>query len=112
MMVDFGEPFLADVLERGGGGHAEAHEENVGLGVGERTEAIVIFLTGGIEETEGVGFVANPRSAVWLSTVVSEVAAQNYTLGRGEVKLQGGVSWPVRWGKAEHRARESDDGGL
>lgn len=33
MVVDFGKPFLADVLEGGWRGDAEAYEENVGLGV-------------------------------------------------------------------------------
>lgn len=32
-MVDLREPFLAHVLERGGGCDAEADEEDVGLGV-------------------------------------------------------------------------------
>jgi hypothetical protein len=33
VMMNFGEPLLADVLEGGWGGDAEADEENVGLGV-------------------------------------------------------------------------------
>ena len=96
MVVDFGEPFLADVLERGGGGDTETNEEDVGLGVGERAEAVVIFLTGGVEETEGVGFVADPRDAILWSVNVSRLATQNYVLIRGKVKLQGEVPWPVR----------------
>lgn len=60
MMVDFGEPFLADVLKGRGGGDAEADEEDVGLRVRERTETVVVFLAGGVEEAERVGFVADP----------------------------------------------------
>lgn len=60
VVVDLGEPLLADVLEGGGGGDAEANEEDVGLWVRQRSQSVVIFLTGGIEETEGIGFVANP----------------------------------------------------
>jgi hypothetical protein len=33
VVVDLGEPFLADVFERRRGGDAEADEENVGLGI-------------------------------------------------------------------------------
>lgn len=33
MMMDFGEPLLADVFERGWRGHTEANEEDIGLGV-------------------------------------------------------------------------------
>lgn len=60
MVVDLGEPLLADVLERGGGGDAEADEEDIGLGVRERSQSIVIFLTGGIKEAKRVGLVTNP----------------------------------------------------
>ena len=34
MVVDFGEPLLLDVLERGGGCYRETNEENISLGVG------------------------------------------------------------------------------
>jgi hypothetical protein len=60
VVVDFGEPFLADVLEGGGAGDAEAHEEDVGLRIGEGTEAVIVFLAGGVEEAQGVGLVADP----------------------------------------------------
>jgi len=59
MMVDFGEPLLADVLEGGGGGDAEAYEEDISLRIGEGAQTVVIFLTGCIEKTEGVRLVAN-----------------------------------------------------
>ena len=41
------------VLETGRADEGEADEENVGLGVGERAETIVILLTGRIPKTEG-----------------------------------------------------------
>ena len=59
-MVDLGEPLLANVLKRGGGGDAEADEEDIGLRVRERSKSVVIFLSSGVEEAEGVGFIANP----------------------------------------------------
>ena len=37
MVVYLREPLLSDVLERGRGGYGEADEEDVGLGVGERS---------------------------------------------------------------------------
>lgn len=61
VVMDLWEPLLADVLERGRGGHAEADEENIGLGVGEGSESIVIFLTGGIKQAKGIWLVTNPR---------------------------------------------------
>jgi hypothetical protein len=60
VVVDFWEPLFAHVLEGGGGGDGEADEEYVGLGVGEGAESVVIFLSGGVEEAEGVGLVADP----------------------------------------------------
>ncbi len=70
VVVDFGEPFLAHVLEGGGGGDAEADEEDVGLGVGEGAETVVVFLTGGVEEAERVWFVADPGGeGFWLADI-------------------------------------------
>ena len=59
-MVNFREPFFADVLEGGGGSDGEADEKDIGLGVGKRTETIIILLAGGIKETQGVWLIANP----------------------------------------------------
>ena len=61
MMVHLGEPFLPHVLERGWGCHAEAHEEHVRLGVRQRTEAVIVFLTRCIKQAESVRFVADPK---------------------------------------------------
>lgn len=49
MVVDFGEPFLAHVLEGSRGCDTEAYEENIGLGIRKRSQAIVIFLSGSIK---------------------------------------------------------------
>jgi hypothetical protein len=60
VVVDLGKPLLANVLEGGGGGDAEADEEDVGLRIGEGAQSIVIFLTSGIEEAKCIRFVTNP----------------------------------------------------
>ena len=60
VVVDLREPLLADVLEGSGGGDTEANEEDIGLRVRERSQSVVIFLTGCIEKSEGVGLIANP----------------------------------------------------
>ncbi len=71
MVVDFGEPFLTDVLKGCGGGDAKADEEDVGLRVRERAETVVVFLAGGVEEAERVGFVADPGGERgWLADVI------------------------------------------
>lgn len=62
MVVDFGEPFLANVLKRRGGSNGEADQEDIGLGVGQRTKTIVVLLTGGIEQAQGIGFITDPRA--------------------------------------------------
>jgi hypothetical protein len=60
VVMHLGEPLLADVLERGGRRHGEADEEDIGLGIRERAQAIVVFLSSGVEEAEGVGLVTDP----------------------------------------------------
>ena len=44
-----------DVVEGRRADNGEADEEDVGLGVGERAQAIIIFLAGGIPETQTYG---------------------------------------------------------
>ena len=44
-VVDFGHPALADVLEGVAVVDGVAHEEDVGVGVGQGTEAVVVLLT-------------------------------------------------------------------
>lgn len=46
---------MLDVIEGVGRIDAEANEDNVSLGVGEGTEAFVVFLAGGIPEGELYG---------------------------------------------------------
>lgn len=60
VVVDFGEPLLADVLKGSRRDDGEADEEDIGLRVRERTETVIILLTGSIEESESVGLVSNP----------------------------------------------------
>lgn len=59
-MMDFREPFLANVLKGGWRGNGEADKEDVSLGVRERSKAIVIFLSSCIEETKRVRLVTDP----------------------------------------------------
>lgn len=44
-----------DVLKTGRADEGEADQEDVGLGVGQWAESVVIFLTGGIPQPEGDG---------------------------------------------------------
>ena len=50
-MPDFRDPFLPDVFEGVRRDDAEADEEDVSLRVGQRTQTIVILLTGSVEQT-------------------------------------------------------------
>jgi len=49
MVVNFWEPFLLDVLKRGGRGDREADEKDIGLRVRKGSQSIVILLTCGSE---------------------------------------------------------------
>lgn len=51
------EPLFLYVLKRSRTRHAEADEEDVGLGVREGSEPVVVLLSRGIKEAEGVGVV-------------------------------------------------------
>lgn len=44
ILLQLGHPFLAHILETGGVYHREADEEDVGHGVGERPETVVVLL--------------------------------------------------------------------
>jgi hypothetical protein len=52
MVLNFGPPLRLDVLEGVRRDDGEGDEEDVGLGVGQRAETIVVFLAGGIPQTE------------------------------------------------------------
>lgn len=60
-MVHLGEPLLPNVFKGGGRGHREADQEDVGLWIRERAQAIVILLTGGIKQSQGVRLIADPE---------------------------------------------------
>lgn len=60
MVVDLWKPLLADVFERGWRGDREADEEDVGLWVGERAQAVIILLSGSIEEAESIWLITDP----------------------------------------------------
>jgi hypothetical protein len=60
VVVYLGKPLFADVLEGCGRCDGKAHKEYIGLGVREGAETVVIFLSSGIEQTEGVGLITNP----------------------------------------------------
>ena len=61
-MLDFRRPLLGDVLQGVGRVDGEAHEDNIGVGVGERPQPVVVFLSGGIPQgqlnlTNECGFI-------------------------------------------------------
>lgn len=60
VVVHLGEPLLLDVFKRRGRGDGETDEENVGLGVTQRSQSVVILLSSGVKQTECVGLVSNP----------------------------------------------------
>lgn len=59
VVLHLGDPLLADILERRVRRDAEAHQEDVCLRVGQRSQSVVIFLTGCVEQTECVRVVAD-----------------------------------------------------
>lgn len=61
VVVDLGEPFLTNVFKGRGRSHGEANQEDVGLGVRQGSQAIVILLTGSIEQSKCVGLIPDPR---------------------------------------------------
>jgi hypothetical protein len=80
VVVDLGEPFLAHVLEGGGGGDGEAHQEDIGLRVGEGTQTIVILLTGRIKQTQRIGLITDP-------TRIESVGDRRSTDGRCDASV-------------------------
>lgn len=60
VVVNLGEPLFPHVLKGGGGGDGEANKEDISLRVGERAQTIIILLTGSIEQTQRVRFIADP----------------------------------------------------
>lgn len=60
MMTDFGEPLFLNVLERSGRVDGKADQEDVGLRVGQRAQTVVVFLPGGVEQSQSVRLIADP----------------------------------------------------
>ena len=61
MVLDLRAPFAGDVLERGGGHHAEADQEHVSLGVGEGAQSEKgekVNITGESNPIEGCSYPA------------------------------------------------------
>ena len=58
-VLDLRHPGLLHILESGGGDHAEADDEDVRLGVGERPQLVEVRLAGCVEEVESVGLLAD-----------------------------------------------------
>ena len=59
MMGNLRNPFLFDILEAWRGDNAEAHEEDVCLGVGEWPQPVVILLARRVEKAECVGLASD-----------------------------------------------------
>ena len=51
-MFHFWSPLLGDVLQTVRGVYAEAHEDDISVGVGERTQPVVVFLTRSVPECQ------------------------------------------------------------
>ena len=55
MVGDLRHPFFLDIFKTRRGDRTEAHEEDVCLGIGEGPQPVVVLLSGGVEEPQGVG---------------------------------------------------------
>ena len=51
-MSNFRRPFLRDILERVWRVYAEAHEDDLGVGVGERPQPVVVLLAGRVPQRQ------------------------------------------------------------
>ena len=51
-MFDLRGPFLWDVLQRVWGVYTEAHEDDIGVGVGEGPQSVIVLLTSRIPKCE------------------------------------------------------------
>lgn len=64
-----------DVVKRRGADDGEADEENIGLGVGQRSQSVVIFLTSGIPETQANGLAIHHYTRRVVIEAASQVAS-------------------------------------
>ena len=55
-MSYFRDPFALNVAPRGGIVECKTDEEDVGAGIRQRSESVVIFLPGGVPQTDVDGF--------------------------------------------------------
>lgn len=78
---DLGVPLGADILEGGGVDDGEAEEEDVGLGVGERAEAIEVLLSGSVPEVEVPGLAIDHHVGVEVVEYRGVVVAGEGVLG-------------------------------
>jgi hypothetical protein len=78
-VVDLGDPLFLDVVEGVGRVDGEADEDDVRVGVGERPQSVIIFLTGGIPQCELDG----PATDVDLGNVILKDG--------GDIELQASV---------------------
>lgn len=53
VVLDLRKPLGRDILEGGRAGHAKAYEEDVGLGIGEGSQPVVVFLAGRVPQPAG-----------------------------------------------------------
>ena len=51
-MFDLRGPFLWDILQRVGGVYTEAHQDDIGVGVGEGPQSVIVLLSSCIPECE------------------------------------------------------------
>jgi len=58
-MIDFWKPLCSDVIKRRWADDREADEEDVGLGVGEWSQSVVIFLSCCIPQSQADGLSIN-----------------------------------------------------
>ena len=61
VVVDFREPFLPNVFKGRRGSHGEADQKDIGLGVRQWAQSIIILLTGSIEQSQGIRFISDPK---------------------------------------------------
>ncbi len=66
MVLELGSPEIAGVGVVCAAGDGDHDHEDVGLGVGEGSKAVVGFLSGGVEEAEGKGVIADPGGVNWI----------------------------------------------
>lgn len=75
MGPDLGDPLLGDVVKGGGVDQTEAEEEDVGVGIGQRSEFIKLLLDGSKAESEV------PMEG-WVKGLSHQNGEETWTVGR------------------------------